>query len=541
MKKLIIIFSLLLLYIINYAQSDQQTLNPLVANPGSTANLREVRRVINHNDSALFAGSGVSVVNKIFNDTITFANLVSNYNTINATSDIIVNLDTSDSQPGNGSILSIVGDGIHSVTFNGFSNYDPSITFDNTLDVDNQIVFTCIPTKNGKKFTYRIINQVYSNVAPTAIVTQNLGVSGVSLGDTIYGHYAYDDLDGDLQGTSTKQWYSASSYGGVYSVLSGETDLDYIIDNAGNFKYIKLGVTPVALTGTSPGELTFPDTAYLVGDLDADATAYLQAISIPNDGTVFYSSTAYQITGAEIWVAVQAFFQGLKTDTLWTKFEVGKHFMYLYIGGDSTKHSYNAIDPRNLDAAFRITWNGATLTHDGSGINPNGTSGFGNTHLVPNTVGLSATSTSLSTYVIGATGSAISYEMGCNSAAGNAIYYAPCYGGNTEYSNLFGAAGTNYSNPTSLPAFYVDSRTASNLQRSYKNAVFKDDNTAANGTATSTRPLYIFAYNNNGTTAYYSTRKHGLDALSAGMTESNVIKWTNRVNALQTALHRNVF
>src|SRR3989304_479441 len=53
MKKILIIIGLFI-FIGIYSQ-EQEILNVNVPNPGSTTNLKEVRRVINHNDSILFA------------------------------------------------------------------------------------------------------------------------------------------------------------------------------------------------------------------------------------------------------------------------------------------------------------------------------------------------------------------------------------------------------------------------------------------------------------------------------------------------------
>src|SRR3972149_8357304 len=53
MKKILIIIGLFI-FIGIYSQ-EQEILNVNVPNPGSTTNLKEVRRVINYNDSILFA------------------------------------------------------------------------------------------------------------------------------------------------------------------------------------------------------------------------------------------------------------------------------------------------------------------------------------------------------------------------------------------------------------------------------------------------------------------------------------------------------
>jgi len=52
-----------------------------------------------------------------------------------------------------------------------------------------------------------------------------------------------------------------------------------------------------------------------------------------------------------------------------------------FIGGTSTQHKYNLKDPRDLDAAFRLVFNGG-WTHSSTGALPNGTNAYANTYLI---------------------------------------------------------------------------------------------------------------------------------------------------------------
>ena len=56
--------------------------------------------------------------------------------------------------------------------------------------------------------------------------------------------------------------------------------------------------------------------------------------------------------------------------------------LYPYVGGVAASHKYNFLDPRDLDAAYRITWSGG-VTHNANGITGNGVNGTGDTHWVP--------------------------------------------------------------------------------------------------------------------------------------------------------------
>ena len=94
---------------------------------------------------------------------------------------------------------------------------------------------------------------------------------------------------------------------------------------------------------------------------DADAQAFI---------------TAAAITDATQKSAIDTLVTGLKTDGIWTKMKA----IYPFVGGTATTHKYNLKDPRDLDAAFRLVFNGG-WTHSSTGALPNGTNGYANTNL----------------------------------------------------------------------------------------------------------------------------------------------------------------
>lgn len=101
------------------------------------------------------------------------------------------------------------------------------------------------------------------------------------------------------------------------------------------------------------------------GKLDADVAAFL---------------TATGIADATIRNALNTFVKGLKSNGLWTKAKA----IYPVVGGSAATHKYNLKDPRDLDAAYRITFNG-TIIHSAAGVQGDGATGYFNTHLNPTT------------------------------------------------------------------------------------------------------------------------------------------------------------
>ena len=71
----------------------------------------------------------------------------------------------------------------------------------------------------------------------------------------------------------------------------------------------------------------------------------------------------------------------LKTYGIWTKIKA----LYGFLGGTASAHKFNWKDPRDLDAAYRLVFNGG-WTHSSTGALPNGTTGYADTKIIPNNV-----------------------------------------------------------------------------------------------------------------------------------------------------------
>jgi len=93
---------------------------------------------------------------------------------------------------------------------------------------------------------------------------------------------------------------------------------------------------------------------------DTDALAFLQAAGI---------------TDSIISNAVCSLVVGLKADGIWNKFNA----IYPFVGGTASTHKWNLKDPRDLNAAYRLTFNGG-WTHDSQGIKGNGANTYADTY-----------------------------------------------------------------------------------------------------------------------------------------------------------------
>jgi hypothetical protein len=92
------------------------------------------------------------------------------------------------------------------------------------------------------------------------------------------------------------------------------------------------------------------------GGFDADAQAFI---------------TAAVITDVTQQNAINTLVLDLKGYSIWTKMKA----IYPIVGGSASSHKYNLKDPRDLDAAFRLTF-ATGWTHSATGIKGNGTTAF---------------------------------------------------------------------------------------------------------------------------------------------------------------------
>jgi hypothetical protein len=104
---------------------------------------------------------------------------------------------------------------------------------------------------------------------------------------------------------------------------------------------------------------------------DADAQAFIDSAAI-TDAT--QKAAIYRLV-ADLKGIPNALYATLN---IWDSLKA----IYPFVGGNLNAHKRNLKDPRDLDAAFRMTFTG-TPTHTSNGV-VTGNSGYGDTHLVQN-------------------------------------------------------------------------------------------------------------------------------------------------------------
>ena len=202
----------------------------------------------------------------------------------------------------------------------------------------------------------------------------------------------------------------------------------------------------------------------------------------------------------------------------------------------ASQFKYNLKDPRDLDAAFRLVFNGG-WTHSSTGATPNGTNGYANTFLVPSSV-LSQNSATIGAYL--RTNTTGNYcDIGTSNAAYiNGLYLFYNIVGNRDYSrnnNDNGAAGIT----TSSNGFIVNKRNTSTDMVVLRN----NANPLSNGNPTTGRSAFsitLSALNNIGIAELFSNRQTAFNFISDGLTDTEAANLYTRVQNFQVALSRNI-
>jgi hypothetical protein len=144
--------------------------------------------------------------------------------------------------------------------------------------------------------------------AEAAPVASNVRITGTAkVGLTLTGAYDYSDINGDLQGTSTFQWYrSENAAGAGRTVIVGATGLTYTLQTADLGKYISFEVTPKALTGILTG--TAVESARTTAVLPAEAAPVASNVRITGTAKV-----GLTLTGAYDYSDINGDLQGTST------------------------------------------------------------------------------------------------------------------------------------------------------------------------------------------------------------------------------------
>ena len=239
---------------------------------------------------------------------------------------------------------------------------------------------------------------------------------------------------------------------------------------------------------------------------DADAQAFIYAANIQNS------------TQAN---AVNTLVTSMKTAGVWTKMKA----VYPMVGGSAASHKFNLKDPRDLDAAFRLTFGGTGWVHSSTGAKGNGTSDYANTFFNPS-VSSNINSSHISYYA--RTGSNTNSVWVGSGYAGFLQSFGGTMYGSLSTGGWMASASSNYqfamvnrtsSNYMELRKLGVSVTSSSNLAVGYDNSIYR-----------------LNSFGN----AYYSPSECAFASIGDGLTNAEATSLYTAVQAFQTSLGRQV-
>ncbi len=262
----------------------------------------------------------------------------------------------------------------------------------------------------------------------------------------------------------------------------------------------------------------------VVNAVDADATAFITAAGITN------------LTQAS---AINTLVNDLKTYGLWTKMKA----LYPMVGGSATSHKFNLKDPRDLDAAYRLVFNGG-WTHTSNGALPNGTTGYADTKFINAQVYPSSiTNIHVSYYSRTNTNKYEMIGMQDDSVGQGSQVYLQDNGAVQYYSALNTDANAIAVNKVqSSIGHYLTSRTSLTSLKGYRDGVIQGSNTTTSSGLKSTLPIIISGaiYKFSSTQYYYGNKECAFSSIGDGLTDTDATNFYNSVQKFQTTLGRQI-
>lgn len=211
--------------------------------------------------------------------------------------------------------------------------------------------------------------------------------------------------------------------------------------------------------------------------------------------------------------------------------------LYPYVGGTATTHKYNFLDARDLDAAFRLQFNGGWV-HDSNGATPNGINAYANTYFDFFNNG-SANNNSISAYIRTNAPAPIKSEIGAYNATGSQAAYL-ALGGN--YAGCIGNDLTNNLSTANADSrgFYHINKSASNSLITYKNGVNVNSSALADSDGRPAFDVFIGALAYQTTPVSYSTKQVAYNTLGYSLSAADAALFYTIVQTFQTSLSRQV-
>ena len=311
------------------------------------------------------------------------------------------------------------------------------------------------------------------------------------------------------------------------------------LNNNGGGSIIDYDTNEISFTSLGDG-LTDSESSAFYTAVETFQTTLGRNVGVPvvADGDAQAFLNAASITNSTQATAVNTLVTDLKTAGIWSKMKA----LYPFVGGTANSHKFNLKDPRDLDAAFRLVFNGG-WTHGSTGATPNGTNGYADTKFIISQLYPSITNIHISYYSRTNTNK---YEMigmqDDNVGQGSQLYIQ-----DNSTHQTYSALNTDVNrvdsyNTQSTTGHYLSSRTSLTMLKGYRNGVVQGSNITTSAGLRSTLPIVIGGsiYKYNSITYYYGNKESAFASIGDGLTDSESTTFYTAVQKFQTTLGRQV-
>jgi len=252
------------------------------------------------------------------------------------------------------------------------------------------------------------------------------------------------------------------------------------------------------------------------GGFDADAQAFIDAAGITDETQQnAINQLVIDLHGYSLWASMIA--------------------VYPFVGGTAFTHKWNLVDPRDLDAAHRLTYQGSdAITHSSTGAKPTGRS-YTKMHFIPNTNWSSDNDAHISYYARDLTNSGVS-DLEIGDPSDSKTYLAIKYFGvgNHTITNINNTGLHDvWSSPTT--GHSLTTRTGSS---SYKFIYPNQSETtiSTSSTTRSSQDLYLFGR----PSGEKCTKECAFASIGYGLTKTEANNLQTAVQTFNTSLSRQV-
>jgi hypothetical protein len=218
--------------------------------------------------------------------------------------------------------------------------------------------------------------------------------------------------------------------------------------------------------------------------------------------------------------------------------------IYPFVGGSATSHQYNLKDPRDADAAFRLTFVGG-WTHSSTGALPNGTNAYAHTYLNAFS-NFSQTNCHLSFYSRSTT-VGTQFEINALPSGGTALLQIRAAANFGSGNATLGQGSVSFTTTTNASGYWIGSKTDTSTRFGFRNGVLNSVVTTTNDTTAHPSLFVIISARNQaaaGTTTItpisYSTKECAFATLGFGLSQAECATLYTIVQNFQTTLGRQV-